>query len=85
MTPKLTDEMRAALKGQSGGPIEVEDDRTKAMYVLVEREAFGKLVDDTLRQALQLGLDQSDRGQSEPWDVDAFLQEAHGKHARRNA
>jgi hypothetical protein len=85
MTPKLTDEMREALNRQPGGPIEVEDDRTNAVYVLVDRTAFGKLVDDTLRQTLQIGLDQSDRGESEPWDVDTFLQEAPGRHARRSS
>lgn len=85
MTPKLTEDMREALSRQTGGPIEVEDDRTQKVYVLVEREAFGKLVDDTLRQSLQIGLDQSDRGESEPWDVEHFLQEAHRKNVQRSA
>jgi hypothetical protein len=85
MTPKLTEDMREALSRRSGGPIEVEDERTEKVYVLVEREAFGKLVDDTLRQALQVGLEQSDRGESEPWDVEDFLKEAHRKHAQQSA
>jgi hypothetical protein len=83
--PKLTDEMREALDRQPGGPIEIEDDRTKAVYVLVDREAFGKLVDDTLREALQVGLGQSARGESDPWDVNAFLAKAHARHARRSS
>src|SRR4051794_6899047 len=57
MTPKLTEDMREALSRKTGGPIEVEDDRTQKVYVLVEREAFGMLIDDTLRQSLQIGLD----------------------------
>ena len=77
MTPKLTEEMREALGRQPGGPIEIQDDETNAVYVLVARETFDKLVDDTLRQALRVGLDQSDRGESAPLDVEAFLAEAH--------
>ena len=38
MTPKLTDEMREALK--QGLPIEVEDDETHQVYVLIAREEF---------------------------------------------
>lgn len=81
MTPKLTDEMRKALSRRHGGPIEVQDDQTHTVYVLVDRNAFGRLVDDTLRQALQIGLDQSDRGESQPWDVGAFLKDAHRRYA----
>src|SRR4051812_40056351 len=73
MTPKLTDELREGLLRQPGRPIEVEDDRTQKVYILVAREDFSRLVDDSLRQALQIGLDQSDRGESESWDADAFL------------
>ena len=68
---------------QQGGPIEVEDDQTQTVYLLVERHAFDKLVETSLRQALQIGLDQADRGESEPWDVDAFLTEAHQRHAQQ--
>lgn len=85
MNPKLTDEMREALRQQPGGVIEIEDDRTQKGYLLVDPEAFGKLVDETLRQALQLGLDQSDRGQSEPWDAEAFLADAHRRIDPRSA
>lgn len=85
MTPKLTDEMREALVRQPGRPIVVEDDRTQKAYILVAHEDFSRLVDDTLRQALQVGLDESDRGESEPWDADAFLEEAHRRHAHRSA
>ena len=85
MTPKLTEEMREALDRRAGGPIEIQDDETNAVYVLVAREAFGKLVDDALRQAVQVGLDQSDRGESEPWDAEVFLAEAHRRQSQRSA
>ena len=84
MTPKLTDEMRAALDRRPGRPIEVEDDRTRKVYVLVDRDGLSGLIDDALRRALQVGLDQSDRGESEPWDAGAFLDEAHRRHAQRS-
>jgi hypothetical protein len=82
MTPKLTDEMREALGRQPGQPVRVEDDRTRQVYFLVSSEDFGKLIESSLRQALQIGLDQADRSESEPWDMDTFLAEAHRRHAQ---
>ena len=81
MTLKPTDEMREALGRRPGHRIEVEDDRTRKLYVPVDRDGISGLVED----ALQVGLDQSDRGESEPWGADEFLAEAHRRHARRGA
>jgi hypothetical protein len=82
MTPKLTTEMREALR-HAEGPVEVEGD-DGVIYFLVRREDF-TLEDDALRRALQVGLDQADRGESQPWDVEAFLAEAKTNRADRSA
>lgn len=85
MIPKitLTDELRAALERHPGGAIEVEDEQTNQVYVLVERRAYGP-VDETLRELIQVGLDQSDRGESEPLeDIEDFLKEARRRWEER--
>lgn len=80
MPPRLTDEMREALGRQPGRSIEIEDDRSGKVDILVERDEFSRLVDEALRQALQIGFDQSDRGESTPWDLREFLNNAHRNH-----
>ncbi len=44
MTPKLTniDDVRKALVESHGQPVEVEDDQTHTVYVMVTREEFQK-------------------------------------------
>lgn len=81
MTPKLTDEMRAALKAQPGEPVEVEDDQTHKVYILIEQPQARRLLGDVLGRELQIGFDQADRGESEPWDIQATLTEANRRHA----
>ncbi len=53
MAPKITDEMREALLHQ-GSPIEVEDDATHQMYLLVARDEFRRRVQETLADPEQL-------------------------------
>ena len=85
MTPKLTDEMREALeKQQPGCPVAVQDDRTQKFYILLSQDEYRRLLDDELRRELQIGFDQSDRGEAETWDIEATLAEAHRRHAERN-
>lgn len=81
MTPKLTDEMRAALEERHGGLVEVEDDQTHKIYILIEQPKARRLLGDSLRRELQVGFDQADRGESEPWDIQETLDEAHRRHA----
>lgn len=81
MLPKLTDEMRAALRAQPGGLVEVEDDQTHKVYILIEQPQARRLLGDALSRELQIGFDQADRGESEPWDIEATLTEAHRRDA----
>jgi len=36
MAPRITEEQRQALEQSAGGPVEVEDDRTRKVYLLIE-------------------------------------------------
>lgn len=83
MTIKLPDELRQAIDDGEGGPIEIEDDRTQRVYVLVAREELHRLIDDRLRRELQIGFDQADAGDEDDWDVNEILEEAHRRRAER--
>lgn len=43
MTPKLTDEQRQALAASPDRAVEVQDERTREVYVLVERQRYERL------------------------------------------
>lgn len=79
-TPKLTEEMRRALAQQPGIPLEIEDEATRQLYLIIPKEAFGQLVDEQLRRQLQIGFDQADAGDVVDWDIDAFLDRMHRQH-----
>lgn len=75
MAPKLSDEQRQALNQQPRGPVDVEDDQTQQIYVLVAKEDFRQLVDVELRRELQVGFDQADRGELAEWDPEDIRRE----------
>lgn len=85
MTPKLSEEQRQAIVDCQGRPVEVEDDRTQRVYVLVARDEFHRLVDEKLRRELQIGFDQADAGDVGDWDIAEMLQEAHRRHSPPSA
>jgi bifunctional DNA-binding transcriptional regulator/antitoxin component of YhaV-PrlF toxin-antitoxin module len=85
MAPKLTDEQRQALESRPGEPVEVEDDRSQRIYILVARDDFRHLLDEQLRRQLQIGFDQADQGDVEDWDVDEMLSEARRRRDSQTA
>jgi hypothetical protein len=62
MSPKITQQQREAILANPDGPIELEDDPTKRIYILVSKDGFRRMVDDLFRQELQIGFDQADAG-----------------------
>lgn len=70
MTPQLTPEMRTALAQSSGQPVIVEDDVSHRRYVLVDAERGREMVEQWIRDQLQIGLDAADRGEVMPFDAD---------------
>jgi hypothetical protein len=72
MTPKITEEMRAALRQHPGKPVEVVDDETHTTYLLVDARSGKLLTEQWIRDALQLGLDAANRGETLDFDVEAI-------------
>jgi hypothetical protein len=85
MAPKLTDEQRQALESRPGRPVEVEDDRTQRVYILVARDDFQSLFDERLRRELEVGFEQADKGEVEDWDLDEMLNEARRRRDSQTA
>jgi hypothetical protein len=79
----LTLEMREALAANGGTPLRLEDPETHELYLLVEAPVEITLDDEYIRQSLQLAVDQFERGEFGPWDVEATLAEAHRRHAEK--
>jgi bifunctional DNA-binding transcriptional regulator/antitoxin component of YhaV-PrlF toxin-antitoxin module len=85
MAPKLIDEQRQALEARPGQPVEIEDDRTQRVYILVARDDVQSLLDERLRRELQIDFEQADRGDVADWDLDEMLGEARRRSASRLA
>ena len=86
MTTKLTQEQREAIR-QSGCPVEVEDDETKKVYVLIDGDfhdrAAQALEEREARAAIRKGLDELEAGRVVPFaEVDARLRKKLGMPAR---
>ena len=82
MAPKLTDEQREALESRPGMPVEIKDDLTQRVYILVARDDVQSLFDEPLRRELEIGFEQADRGDVGDRDIDEMLTEAR---RRRNS
>jgi hypothetical protein len=82
--PSLTPEMRQALDASGGLPIQVEDPQTRQIYLLVEQPAQITIDEDYIRQELDKGFADLDAGRFAPWDLEAFLAEAHRRRAQQN-
>ena len=83
VTPKLTDEMREALKRNGGGPVEVEDDQTHRVYVIVDEDLHRRSMQALQMQddmgAIQAGFDAAAEGRVAPLEeVDARIREKLG-------
>ena len=72
MTPKITPEMRTALANQPGQPVEVQDDETQRVYLLVDAEHGRALTEQWIREQLQQGLDAAARGEVVDFDAESI-------------
>ena len=82
MSAKLTQEQREAIR-QHGGPVEVEDDETRKVYVLVDSDlhnrAMKALEERKTRRAIRTGIDDLEAGRDVPFaEVDARLRQKLG-------
>ena len=84
MISKVTPaELPQALNRKTREPVYLVDSEGNTTHVVLPVADARDLLDQWLRRELQVGFDQSDRGESESWDVEATLQEAHRRHAER--
>jgi len=81
MTPKITAEMRTALQAQPGRPVEVEDEQTRKVYLLVDAESGRALAEQWIRDQLQVGLDAAARGEIVTFDPDAIKSDGRNRLA----
>lgn len=73
MRPKLTEEQRTALAHSAGKPVEVEDDQSHAVFLLVSREDFHQHeqemhVDEDKLKAAILGRRDESRALNAEWE-----------------
>jgi hypothetical protein len=87
MTPKITDEQRQAILSGQGQPVDVEDEQTRARYVLVDQETHQRAV-AALRQqedmaAIQQGIEAAAEGrESTLEEADAHIRKELGFPSR---
>ncbi len=80
MKSELTSEQREALN-ENGGLVEAGD--VVFMRVDVFRDMLGFTSDDELRQQLQIGFNQADRGQLVEWNPDKVKAEGRQRQQER--
>ncbi len=83
MTPKLTDEMRQALEQQPAGPVEIPDEKSQRVYVLIDAELHQRAMTALQQQqdweSIQRGIAQADAGESIPLaEADAHIRKNLG-------
>ena len=83
MTPKLTDEMRKALQKQPAGPVEIPDDETQRVYVLIDAELHQRAMTALQQQqdweSIQRGIAEADAGNTMPLEeADRKIREEFG-------
>ncbi len=72
MAPKITHQMREALAQHPGRPLEVEDEQTQKVYMLVDAEQGRMLAEQWIREQLQIGLDAAAKGEVVEFNPDAI-------------
>ena len=78
---RLTAEQWQAIAAQPSGIARIENPETQKVYLLIEENRASELYNDWLRDQLQVGFDEADRGDVAPWNADQFLAKMHQQHA----
>jgi len=72
---QLTPEMRAALSA-SGGAVQIADDETRKVYLLIEQGQFPDLEEEYIRDGLEFARQQIARGQISEASIDEVIEKA---------
>lgn len=67
-TLKLTDEMRQALQENPDQPLEIEDEVTRRVYLLVAKPTGREMIHATDHEAIQAGIDDMEAGRCVPFE-----------------
>lgn len=79
MITKLTEELRAALRTSPGQPIEIEDEQTQNVYVMLDAKLFYQLVQQEHIASIARGITEMEAGQGRPVEeADAAMREKLG-------
>lgn len=81
LTPQLDQLVRA--KVESGLYTSASEVVREALRLLDEQDRVRQQRLEELRAAIDVGLDQLDRGESSPWDKDEFLRDARARLAAK--
>ncbi len=89
MTPKLTQEQREAIRQRQGRPLEIKDDETRKVYVIIESDLFDRathaLEEHDARSAIRAGIDDLEAGRVVPFaEVDKKLRTKLGLPAHKS-
>ena len=83
MTTKINKSPELSQALQKDQSVFLVDADGQTTHVVLPVEEARLMFDDYLRREVQRGLEQSARGESEPWDISATLAEAHRRHSAR--
>jgi hypothetical protein len=80
----LPPEFRHALAANGGQPLFFEDPATLRLYKLAEAPLNTTLDEEYINKKLDEAIADVEAGRVAPWDVEAFLGEAHRRFAEQN-
>lgn len=85
MIPNLTnaDEIRQALQQEPAKPLRVQDGVNQKIYVIFGEQALPTLWDEYFRQEVQHSIEQLDRSEGQPLDIEATIVEARRRQVAR--
>jgi hypothetical protein len=81
----LPPELRTALDAQGGQPLQVWDDESQKLYLIIEEASLRPIDDDFLREALREADEDIAQGRVGPWDVEEIKREGRRILAERQA
>jgi hypothetical protein len=73
---QLTPELRAALSASPGGLVHIADEATGKVYLLFEHGALPELVEEYIRNGLEVARDQIARGEISTASIDEVIARA---------
>jgi len=78
MTPQLSQDVERFVTSEPTGAVKIEGTNGAVYWVLTE-EAMN------IKQYVQHGIDQADRGETTPWDSQEIIEEGRRRQNQRNS